>query len=89
MEDALAPDEIQIVKMRGYYVLILVVMEDALAQCSRKPPRLHKSSLNPCCNGRCTRTQDEATYKASGTSSLNPCCNGRCTRTAKLGLCFV
>ena len=40
-------------------VLILVVMEDALAQ--RKEEYLEKSTqgLNPCCNGRCTRTVSE------------------------------
>ena len=55
MEDALAPG------LKGVYrlesmVLILVLMEDALAR--RKASR--KSSgwkcLNPCFNGRCTRT---------------------------------
>ena len=38
-------------------VLILVVMEDALAH--KTVARNFKAiiSLNPCCNGRCTRTR--------------------------------
>ena len=56
MEDALALvfDNINI-KLVG--VLILVVMEDALALCCRvcHSGRL-TICLNPCCNGRCTRT---------------------------------
>ena len=36
-------------------VLILVVMEDALAHHLMNMMFIHQS-LNPCCNGRCTRT---------------------------------
>ena len=38
-------------------VLILVVMEDALALCF-KSFNFRNKSLNPCCNGRCTRTPE-------------------------------
>ena len=38
--------------------------------------------LNPCCNGRCTRTRDGWQFFENLGRSLNPCCNGRCTRTA-------
>ena len=38
--------------------------------------------LNPCCNGRCTRTHCGIYYNENQLR-LNPCCNGRCTRTAK------
>ena len=54
MEDALAP-----LFHRGRtvcHVLILVVMEDALARESVDLSKAHLVSLNPCCNGRCTRT---------------------------------
>ena len=36
--------------------------------------------LNPCCNGRCTRTR-RGLPSCQLHTSLNPCCNGRCTRT--------
>ena len=55
MEDALAPDPSKQVGSNGY-VLILVVMEDALALGQVVRPIVARDSLNPCCNGRCTRT---------------------------------
>ena len=62
-------------------VLILVVMEDALVQGRNGYPKgIYKASLNPCCNGRCTRTDGSET-SVKNVNSLNPCCNGRCTRT--------
>ena len=70
-------------------VLILVVMEDALALLKKVAFIKTNSCLNPCCNGRCTRTGFRAGLTMQVLKSLNPCCNGRCTRTAKLGLCFV
>ena len=39
-------------------------------------------SLNPCFNGRCTRTIIKHAERR-GNESLNPCFNGRCTRTDK------
>ena len=55
MEDALALLTAEH-QSNNWSVLILVVMEDALAQ--RKTLLREKTciSLNPCCNGRCTRT---------------------------------
>ena len=40
------------------------------------------SSLNPCFNGRCTRTLVLGIIECASVDSLNPCFNGRCTRTA-------
>ena len=39
------------------FVLILVVMEDALALVDYDIEEVSKMGLNPCCNGRCTRTR--------------------------------
>ena len=55
MEDALALKKIGS-KIQKAYVLILVVMEDALAQGRTNDVFKFCISLNPCCNGRCTRT---------------------------------
>ena len=55
MEDALAQSRgcsLSVWKL----VLILVVMEDALAQTKTVDKLGNQRSLNPCCNGRCTRT---------------------------------
>ncbi len=38
-------------------------------------------SLNPCFNGRCTRTRPIDPELSEEIISLNPCFNGRCTRT--------
>ena len=56
MEDALVLTDI-VVTCEGDWVLILVLMEDALvrAQLWRVAP-FSWPSLNPCFNGRCTRT---------------------------------
>ena len=59
MEDALARLFDHTTKITQTKVLILVLMEDALAHMM------------------CTHQ--------TSTTSLNPCFNGRCTRTAKLG----
>ena len=37
-------------------------------------------SLNPCCNGRWSRTAEDKVL-TSQQVSLNPCCNGRWSRT--------
>ena len=55
MEDALALLK-RALKYGSLTVLILVVMEDALARTRRCKKSRVFSSLNPCCNGRCTRT---------------------------------
>ena len=56
MEDALALS-IASLKLTSQQVLILVVMEDALAlEIVETTIGENKICLNPCCNGRCTRT---------------------------------
>ena len=58
-------------------------MEDALAQTTIKDMKTINKSLNPCCNGRCTRTTP-LTGIWHRIDGLNPCCNGRCTRTCEI-----
>ena len=58
MEDALA------LLAKGAFgnansVLILVVMEDALALFIPSLREKNYNCLNPCCNGRCTRTLEK------------------------------
>jgi len=55
MEDALAPNQ-TVGENLPRYVLILVLMEDALAPILKIPITPTKVCLNPCFNGRCTRT---------------------------------
>ena len=80
MEDAL----VHLVKrglVKEATVLILVLMEDALVLVSLKQRfGVSHSSLNPCFNGRCTRTKVNP-IKKTLKRGLNPCFNGRCTRT--------
>ena len=56
MEDAL----VQVMNAMNNFtvtgVLILVVMEDALVPQNKNIFHKKTRSLNPCCNGRCTRT---------------------------------
>ena len=60
-------------------------MEDALAQLSCKNTKKPKSlGLNPCFNGRCTRTLVFHTWFSVKRNCLNPCFNGRCTRTESI-----
>ena len=56
MEDALAPDTIWILAPKKTLVLILVLMEDALAPLRSYFENTPQEGLNPCFNGRCTRT---------------------------------
>ena len=56
MEDALARKENRYKASCIEKVLILVLMEDALARSGRRTKRPLKVGLNPCSNGRCTRT---------------------------------
>ena len=88
MEDALAH------KGGNYYeflknVLILVVMEDALAPYLTLYKGNEVICLNPCCNGRCTRTAYYDVMLGRKLSCLNPCCNGRCTRTVLFCFTYV
>ena len=80
MEDALAL-LVKVEQAKERYVLILVLMEDALARYDFHPV-IYKFTycLNPCFNGRCTRTLALLQRKNS-LPCLNPCFNGRCTRT--------
>ena len=55
MEDALAQQCTRVYTI-FVKVLILVLMEDALAQLLIVMHNTYQRSLNPCFNGRCTRT---------------------------------
>ena len=61
MEDALVPKRYSNPSTHGVSVLILVVMEDALVPKSMVSVS-NNESLNPCCNGRCTRTMKQFGY---------------------------
>ena len=65
-------------------VLILVLMEDALVPVEFPDLIDEYCSLNPCFNGRCTRTRQPHPINACFSICLNPCFNGRCTRTRQL-----
>ena len=80
MEDALAPGGSFLSRFFFVSVLILVVMEDALARGYKASNWSNTFCLNPCCNGRCTRTHGQMKIYEDR-FCLNPCCNGRCTRT--------
>ena len=56
MEDALVQTSAFVLFEYSSNVLILVVMEDALVLSSLLSYLDVFLSLNPCCNGRCTRT---------------------------------
>ena len=70
-------------------VLILVLMEDALVHGVDRLCRANNRSLNPCFNGRCTRTSEGLICFRAQRESLNPCFNGRCTRTALMIAIYV
>ena len=65
-------------------VLILVVMEDGLVQVLRQVNQMTSKCLNPCCNGRWSRTIKKISDRKEQ-KSLNPCCNGRWSRTQASG----
>ena len=79
MEDALARVAVLRAEQQ-YHVLILVLMEDALALIKKGGNTAKAVGLNPCFNGRCTRTYSK-NIQHGKILSLNPCFNGRCTRT--------
>ena len=56
MEDALVQENQPIFPEEISSVLILVLMEDALVLTMKKNKKTQVESLNPCFNGRCTRT---------------------------------
>ena len=80
MEDALVPDKYLRISKKDI-VLILVLMEDALVHYIEGETKVVFVCLNPCFNGRCTRTSVCMVPKAAISLCLNPCFNGRCTRT--------
>ena len=49
-----------------------------------KDSRPFSAGLNPCFNGRCTRTSQVLRFTQANGQCLNPCFNGRCTRTLRL-----
>ena len=55
-------------------------MEDALVLMNIFSSLRQYAGLNPCFNGRCTRTINNF-INADLSACLNPCFNGRCTRT--------
>ena len=57
-------------------------MEDALVLRANKIESVERG-LNPCFNGRCTRTK-KPRLKRLNLQCLNPCFNGRCTRTSPM-----
>ena len=78
MDVALA-DNVKGPLKRGNLVSILVVMDVALAVRLLRLQNQVKLSLNPCCNGCCSRRSVEYT-NAKKVFCLNPCCNGCCSR---------
>ena len=62
-------------------VLILVVMEDGLVRAANGASINVVPCLNPCCNGRWSRTSLQRWIMLQLRKSLNPCCNGRWSRT--------
>ena len=56
MEDGLVLNQRSSIKGENTCVLILVVMEDGLVQCSKWCSNQCCTCLNPCCNGRWSRT---------------------------------
>ena len=41
----------------------------------------YRKSLNPCCNGRGSKTMQNDNANATVNAGLNPCCNGRGSKT--------
>ena len=67
-------------------VLILVVMEEG-QRLLHRPAGIHRiTGLNPCCNGRGSKTSTKL-FQALQRVSLNPCCNGRGSKT--VSFCMV
>ena len=59
-------------------------MEDALVPLELLKKGKEVTGLNPCFNGRCTRTQSRQLFPRRKQTGLNPCFNGRCTRTVSM-----
>ncbi len=56
-------------------------MEDSLGREVQEFERDEWDCLNPCCNGRQSRTYAYDRLYWDANYSLNPCCNGRQSRT--------
>ena len=80
MEDGLVHLLIEMIILKLLSVLILVVMEDGLVRSTPCYFCSYSRSLNPCCNGRWSRT-NYSCNNSLFSSCLNPCCNGRWSRT--------
>ena len=78
MENALVRFHAHVTDL-SWSVLILVLMENALVL--EEVSKMAIKGLNPCFNGKCTRTKSELVPETKGEKSLNPCFNGKCTRT--------
>ena len=61
-------------------VLILVVMEEGRRQKIKTITNNKGKSLNPCCNGRGSKTRTREVFQREQ-RGLNPCCNGRGSKT--------
>ena len=68
MEDALVPVHRHYVCVHGF-VLILVLMEDALVLLMFFKNMQRVARLNPCFNGRCTRTISQLQVTSARTQS--------------------
>ena len=80
MEDGLVHENGNEDKANNIIVLILVVMEDGLVRRKTKLSKKSVEGLNPCCNGRWSRT-NILVFLHLKVIGLNPCCNGRWSRT--------
>ena len=56
-------------------------MEDGLVRTHSHAAQLLLTCLNPCCNGRWSRTSWHCQEVVLSKRGLNPCCNGRWSRT--------
>ena len=83
MEDGLGPENVYNLKPSLSWVLILVLMEDGLGHTLKLKLQLLKLRLNPCFNGRWSRTTYRGDCLTDCCLSLNPCFNGRWSRTTE------
>ena len=81
MEDTLGALFLSVGYLYGL-VLILVLMEDTLGE-TRTELKSLRGSLNPCSNGRYSRSL-QLWRQQKEITSLNPCSNGRYSRSGKI-----
>ena len=70
MEDGLVQNYVSNFSRKEWRVLILVVMEDGLVLPIMIFIQMIKKSLNPCCNGRWSRTKHQIDVWNSGATVL-------------------